>query len=123
MEEEFYAAIKLVSGEEIFTLVCATEENEKTFLLLQNPVIMTHMVSKQGLHALKISPWMSIPNDELYIICIDKVITMTEIKDHAIIKTYNKYIKNTCQVEINNINGFISKVDDARRTLENLYNS
>jgi len=123
MEEEFYASVKLVSGEEIFTLVCATEENENTFLILQNPVIMKPMISKQKIYAFKISPWMNIPEDEIYIISIDKVITMTEVRDKNIIGIYKKYLNNNSQIKVDNITGFISKVNDARVSLENLYNS
>jgi hypothetical protein len=123
MEEEFYASVKLVSGEEIFTLVCATEENENTFLILENPVIMKPMISKQKIYAFKISPWMNIPEDEIYIISIDKVITMTEVRDKNIIGIYKKYLNNNSQIKVDNITGFISKVNDARVSLENLYNS
>ena len=40
MGEEFYAIIKLVSGEEIMSLVMADETEEDTILVLQNPLIM-----------------------------------------------------------------------------------
>lgn len=123
MEEEFYASIKLVSGEEIFSLVCATEENDRTLLVLENPVIMKQMVSKQGIYGFKIIPWMLIPDDDIYIIDMNKVITMTEIKNTKIIGIYKKYLNNTSQVKIDNSMGFISKVDDARRVLENLYSN
>jgi len=123
MEEEFYASVKLVSGEEIFTLVCATEENENTFLILENPVIMKPMISKQKIYAFKISPWMNIPEDEIYIISIDKVITMTEVRDKNIIGIYKKYLNNNSQIKVDNITGFISKVNNAIVSLENLYNS
>ena len=40
MGEEFYAIIKLVSGEEIMSLVMADETEEDTIFVLQNPFIM-----------------------------------------------------------------------------------
>ena len=40
MGEEFYAIIKLVSGEEIFSLVMSDEVNDDTVIVLQNPVII-----------------------------------------------------------------------------------
>jgi len=123
MEEEFYAAIKLVSGEEIFALTCPTEEDDKIFLILQNPVIISPIYSRKVICGFKITPWMSIPDDDIYIINMDKIITMTEIREHNIISIYNKYLNHSTQINVNKIDGFISKVDDARRKLENIYNS
>ena len=40
MGEEFYAALKLVTGEEIFSLVCIDENDGDPIIILQNPVIM-----------------------------------------------------------------------------------
>ena len=38
MEEDFYASIKLVSGEEIFGEVMPSEENGRTVLIISDPV-------------------------------------------------------------------------------------
>jgi hypothetical protein len=124
MENEFYAAIKLVSGEEIFAIVSPTEEDDRTLLILENPVIIEPIISKnQGTVGYKVKPWMMIPDDDIYIIDMNKVITMTEISDDQIIRIYQKFIKNSSQVSLDKNMGFISKVDDARKALEKLYNS
>lgn len=124
MENEFYASIKLVSGEEIFAIVSPSEEDERTLLLLENPVIIEPIVSKnQGIVGYKIKPWMMIPDDDIYIIDMDKVITMTEVSDNQIIRLYQKFNKNTSQVSLERNMGFISKVDDARKVLERIYRS
>jgi acyl-CoA synthetase (NDP forming) len=124
MEDEFYASIKLISGEEIFSLVCVSDEEEDIFLLLDNPIIITPMVSKSNrIIGYKVTPWMMIPDDDLYIISMDRVMTMTEIKNNEIIRVYNKYKNNTSKVPLDKNMGFISKVDDARKLLEKIYNS
>ena len=38
MEDEFYATLKLKTGEEIFCKVCASEEEERTLLLVSHPI-------------------------------------------------------------------------------------
>ena len=38
MSEEFYCVLKLVSGEEIFSLVVIDENDGDTLIVLQNPV-------------------------------------------------------------------------------------
>ena len=40
MSEEFYAIIKLVSGEEIMSLVSVDEDYEDPIIILQKPIIM-----------------------------------------------------------------------------------
>ena len=47
MEEEFFAVIKLISGEEIFSKVCPCEEDERTLLILENPVTVETVNLKQ----------------------------------------------------------------------------
>ena len=124
MEQEFYAAIKLVSGEEIFAIVSPTDEEGRTLLILENPVIIEPMVSRNaGIVGYKVKPWMNIPDDDIFIIDMNKVITMTEIHNEQIIQIYKKYMNDSSQVDLEKSMGFISKVDDARKVLEKLYNS
>jgi len=124
MEQEFYASIKLVSGEEIFAMVSPTEEDDRTLLMLDNPVIIEPMVSKHnGIIGYKVKPWMIIPDDDIYIIDMNKVITMTEIYDEQIIRVYQKFTRESSQVSLDKQMGFISKVDEARKVLEKLYNN
>jgi hypothetical protein len=122
MEHEFYASIKLVSGEEIFTFLSVLDEDERTLLLLDSPIIISHVTTKSGsVIGYKVQPWMAIPDDSMYIIDMDKVITMTEITDKEIIKIYHKFNKNSSKVDIDRTMGLISKVDEARRSLEKSY--
>ena len=124
MENEFYASIKLVSGEEVFAIVSPTEEDDRTLLMLENPVIIEPVISKQnGIVGYKVKPWMMIPDDDIYIIDMNKVITMTEVCDDQIIRVYQKFTKESSQVSLDKHMGFISKVDEARKVLEKLYNS
>ena len=133
MSEEFYSVIKLISGEEIFSLVSVDENEGDPLIILQNPIIMKIIENKNGTYV-KVKPWMEIPNDDMYIIKLDKVITMTEIKDNNMIFFYQKYLNDDTTVEINkqgmlNENqvkitdkmGFISTVEDARKRLENIF--
>jgi hypothetical protein len=48
MGEEFYAIIKLVSGEEILSLVLVDENDGDPVLVLQNPVTMKTYHNQQG---------------------------------------------------------------------------
>tara|TARA_Y100000004_G_C8840062_1_gene380087 strand:- start:346 stop:750 length:405 start_codon:yes stop_codon:yes gene_type:complete len=125
MGDEFYAAIKLVSGEEIFSIVCVDENDGDPVLLLQNPVIMKLIENNYG-SMVKIRPWMEIPEDDFFIIKYDRVITMTEVTTPETINFYRKYLNEDNspegQVEITDKMGYVSSVEDARKTLENIFN-
>ena len=85
MGEEFYAILKLVSGEEIFSLIVVDNENDDdTVIVLQNPVIMWSVVSPGGTFV-KVKPWMELPDEDIFIIRLDKVINMTESNDKKLI--------------------------------------
>ena len=45
MGEEFHAVLKLITGEEIFSLVSVDENDGDSIIMLSNPVIMKMMQS------------------------------------------------------------------------------
>lgn len=133
MGEEFYAVIKLVSGEEIFSLVSYDGNDEDPLLILQSPVMMKVVTNGNGSYV-KIKPWMEIPNDDIFIIKLDKVITMTEVRDPNLIHCYNRYnvdddsdqedtisTYEDGRVKISDKMGYIASVEDARKKLEDLF--
>ena len=129
MGEEFYAVIKLVTGEEVFSLVCVDENDGDPILLLMNPVIMKMMRNHVGEYV-KVRPWMEVATDDFYVIKYDKIITMTEVKEGKMIDFYNKYLneedfdwEEDGRTKISDKMGYISSVEDARKVLEKLYNS
>ena len=127
-KEEFHAVIKLVSGEEIFAKVCPCEEEDKTILILDCPVIFENIIIRQiGVSAVRINPWLKMSDDPTVVKNMDKVITMTEVHDKHLIKVYNRYLNEKDQIsnrtDINENMGFLSSVSDARVFLEKLYKS
>lgn len=126
MEEEFYASIKLTSGEEVFSLVCVTHEEDDTFLILDNPVVFEIVeMKKSNIMAYKVSPWINISDDEMFIIKFSDVMTITEVKSQKILGIYRKFLNQSGDIEksLDRKMGFISKVDKARNFLENIYNT
>ena len=129
MNDEFYCILKLVSGEELLSLVMTDDNNGDPVLILQNPVIIKTVQSQTGI-VLKVKPWMELSDDDFYIIRLDKVITMTETKDTRLIEIYNQYIldndstnsySSTGEVKPSSRMGYISTVDDARKSLEEVF--
>ena len=48
IEDDFYATVKLKSGEEIFAKVAASDEDDRTMLLITNPVVVSEIKTKTG---------------------------------------------------------------------------
>ena len=129
MGEEFHAVIKLVTGEEVFSLVCVDENDGDPILLLMNPVIMKVMRNHVGEYV-KVRPWMDIPTDDFYVIKYDKIITMTEVREGKMIEFYNRYLneeefdwEEDGRTKISDKMGYLSSVEDARKTLERIFNN
>ena len=133
MGEEFYANIKLISGEEILASVCIDDSNDEPIIIAQCPVVMKMMNAGQGSYV-KVKPWMELANDEMFLIKPDKIITMTEIKDPKVIAIYERYCMEE-EDDILNLNrlhgevnvsedmGYVSSVEQARGLFEKLFNS
>ena len=129
MEEEFYASVKLVSGEEIFVEVMPSEENGRTVLIISDPVEI-ETVSMNGSHeGLRMMPWLrSMPSEGIIIIPMDKVITVVEAKeDSEVVSYYQKFIMTTLnggtseKIKVTKKMGYVISVEQAREHLEKLF--
>ncbi len=128
MGEEFYCVLKLVSGEEILSLILVDENDGDPVVVLQNPVIIK-MIENQGTTIVKIKPWIELSDDDFFMIKLDKIITMTETKDKKLIELYNNYISEDTidvykpggPVKPSSKMGYIGSVEDARKRLERLF--
>ena len=127
MGEEFYATLKLITGEEIFALVSVDENDGDSIIMLSNPVVMKMMHSPAG-HYVKVKPWLELPDQDLFLIKYDKIITMSEVNDKQMIKFYNRYLNEDDidieidgKVTLNDKMGFLDTVDDARLKLEEIF--
>ena len=127
MGDEFYGVIKLITGEEIFALVSIDNNDEDPIIMLQSPVIMKMMDSGVGQYV-KIKPWLELPEDDIFLIKYDKIITMSQVKDEKLIEFYTRYLEEDGvdyevdgKVKINEQMGYISTVEKSRKLLEELY--
>ena len=126
IEEEFYAVIKLISGEEIFSLVTPSEENGRMLLILNNPVtIETVIIKHMGMQGYKIDPWIKFADDDTFLLDMDKIVTISEVNDEDLLEMYGKFIsqqnirRNHSQLSAEM--GYLSTVAEARIKFEKLY--
>tara|TARA_A100001011_G_scaffold64717_1_gene65411 strand:+ start:2392 stop:2805 length:414 start_codon:yes stop_codon:yes gene_type:complete len=125
-KEDFLAVIKLVSGEEVISNVTPCDEDDRTLLLLDSPVVFeTIMMRNNSMGAIKVVPWIQASGDTILILNMDKVITMSEVFDKEVIRIYNRYIndkdRETNESIVTKDMGYLSTVTDARIFLEKLY--
>ena len=129
IEEDFYATIKLRSGEEIFAKVAASEEQDRTMLIISNPINVKEIKSKtDNVVGYKIEPWLKTTSEDMFIIRLDDVLTLSESSDIEIIMMYQEYVrtgstkdKNNGSSKIDRKMGYLSSVRDAKEVLEKIY--
>lgn len=128
MEEEFYASIKLMSGEEIVAKVSYDADDE--VLIIENPRLVNIVEIKKGKSSVKgftFESWIAATYDEMFIIKKDHIITITEL-DSKIQQYYEKCLLNennqntSTKVDIKNQKGYLTNIKEARRVLEDIYN-
>jgi len=131
MGDEFYAIIKLTSGEEIFSLISIDENDGDPLIVMQNPITMKILHSHHGMH-IKVKSWIEMSSDDFFIVKLDKIITMTETKDERLIDLYNEYINDefiepqqssSGKIKPSKSMGYISSVEEARKKLEDIFNN
>ena len=126
IEDDFFATIKLKSGEEVFARISASDEGDRTLLLVSNPIVVEEVKARGHLTGYKFEPWLRTSNEDLFIINLDDVLTLSESENGEMIMFYEDYVKKmhkTNHTKLNKKMGYISSVNDAKEILEKLYKS
>ena len=128
MEDDFYATIKLKSGEEIFAKVGYSEEEDRTFLLLDTPITIERIKNRGGIYGYRVEPWLKTSKDDLFIINMNDVLTISESKDLETIHMHQTFsiqqdnFFDNKQKKLDRKMGYISTIKEAKKSLEKLYN-
>ncbi len=127
MEDDFYASLKLISGEEVFAKVAACDEDNRTLLLLHNPV-KVEQVKLPGANitaGYKVEPWLKTSNEDMMVLDMKNILTMVECNDIEMITIHQRYVADSAEQgtrsRIDRKMGYISSVADAKKMLEKLY--
>ena len=126
IEDDFYATVKFKSGEEIFAKVAATEEEDRTMLLVSNPIIVQAIKSRSGAIGYKLEPWLKTTTDDMFVIKLEDVLTMSESSDIEMIMMYQDYIRSSNKDSNNQSNisrnmGYLGNVNDTKELLEKIF--
>ena len=128
-DQEFLATLKLVSGEEVISMVLYLEDEDK--VLLSNPFSVEQSRQKQGqleITGFSFKEWVMASFDDMYIIGRDHIITITEVEG-PIQEFYKKNlekIESSKQLlhkpnKLPRKSGYLGSIADTKNTLENIY--
>ena len=128
MEDDFYGTIKFKNGEEVFAKIAASEETDRTMLVIHHPITVAEVKSRAGTVGYKVEPWLKTTREDMFIINMDNVLTMSESSDIHMIRMYQRFVQDTDrdsknQPKISRKMGYIATVNDAKDILEKLYKS
>jgi hypothetical protein len=128
MEDDFYATVKFKSGEEVFARVNYNEDNDRCFLLLSDPITIEKIRNRGGIAGYRVEPWLKTSKEELFIINMDDVLTLSESKDMETITMHQTFSKQheeyyNQERKLNRKMGYISTISEAKKSLENLFNN
>ena len=126
IEDDFYATLKFKSGEEVFAKVAASEEEDRTMLIVHTPVVVNEIKNKGGLIGYKVEPWLKTTRDDMFLIDMNNVITLSESNDMEMIVMYQHFLRDAQrelhhQHKLNRRMGYISNVNDAKENLEKIF--
>ena len=124
MEDDFYATLKLKTGEEVFALVVASEEENRTMLVVHNPVIITAIKAKESIVGYRLEPWLKTTREDMFVINMDNIITLSESMDPEMIMMHQNFAKESGNISRSKMNrkmGYLSNVKEAKKVLEKIY--
>lgn len=134
MEEEFYATVKLISGEEIVCrLSYLTEEDT---CLIHEPMLVEHVIRRKNKHNIDgftLTEWIHSTFDDLFLLPREHILTMIECDD-KVEKFYLKCLSDDKRAKASlkqqlerNVDpdkilpGYVGSVDQTRKILEKIF--
>ena len=126
IEDDFYATLKLSSGEEIYAKVAASEEEGRTMLIVHSPITIVEIKAKGNLVGYKVEPWLKTTKEDMFIMNLDNVMTLSESTDMEMICMHQNFIRDSQEdsqqhTKLNRRMGYVATVNAARAKLEEIY--
>ena len=118
---EFLAAIKLVSGEEILSMVTSVHDDNGDYLIVENPIEVEEVIMPNKQAGAKVQPWMKFSREEQFVIPKEHVITIVEVAEEVEV-FYHMSLRKLNNDLITDAKGKISTVDEARIKLNKIFN-
>ena len=128
IDDDCYATLKLKSGEEIFCKIAPTEEENDIMLLVSNPIIVHEVKGRVGVIGYKIEPWLKTTTEDMFLINMNDILTMSESSDIEMITMHQNFVKHndrnsdgSSKYKLDRKMGYIANIKDAKNILEKIY--
>ena len=118
---EFLAAIKLVSGEEILSMVTSVHDENGDYLIVENPIEVEEVILPNKQAGAKVQPWMKFSREEQFVIPKEHIITIVEVDSEVQVFYHMSLRKLNCDFIPEGQSGRISTVEQAREVLEKVF--
>ena len=118
---EFLAAIKLVSGEELLSMVTSVHDENGDYLIVENPIEVEEVILPNKQAGAKVQPWMKFSREEQFVIPKEHIITIVEVAEEVEV-FYHMALCKLNNAFITDAKGKISTVDEARIKLNKIFN-
>ena len=118
---EFLAAIKLVSGEELLSMVTSVHDENGDYLIVENPIEVEEVILPNKQAGAKVQPWMKFSREEQFVIPKEHIITIVEVAQEVAV-FYHMSLRKLNTDFISDAKGKISTVDEARIKLNKIFN-
>ena len=117
---EFLAAIKLVSGEELLSMVTSVHDENGDYIIVENPIEVEEVIMPNKQAGAKVQPWMKFSREEQFVIPKEHIITIVEVTEEVAI-FYHMSLRKLNSDFITDAKGKISTVDEARIKLDKIF--
>jgi hypothetical protein len=97
-------------------------------LVIHHPITVCEVKARAGTVGYKVEPWLKTTREDMFIINMDNVLTLSESSDLQMIRMYQRFVQDTDkdnrnEPKLSRKMGYISTVNDAKDILEKLYKS
>ena len=117
---EFLAAIKLVSGEELLSMVTSVHDENGDYLIVENPIEVEEVLLPNKQAGAKVQPWMKFSREEQFVIPKEHIITIVGVAEEVEV-FYHMSLRKLNTDFITDAKGKISTVDEARIKLDKIF--
>ena len=137
-DEEFFGVLKLTNGEEVLARTIVVEESEGTHVAFVQDPAKVHatetMKDEKRAVAVGLKKWMVFSDEDFFIIPQDRIVTIAPMSHEAMLM-YKYFVRtelgggtdvkaaSKAARDLNDSMGFLGKVDQHRKMLEDLFNS
>ena len=119
-KEEFLAAIKLVSGEELLSMVTSVHDENGDYIIVENPIEVEEVLLPNKQAGAKVQPWMKFSREEQFVIPKEHIITIVEVQEDVKV-FYHMSLRKLNTDFITDAKGKISTVEEARIKLDKIF--